>query len=73
MTDYAMDFSGSLLWKQAENRLHTQRGLLAYLMSPRTVHSSEEKKIKTKKEIETMISKMFNEYGTSKTHVDKEV
>ncbi len=34
MTDYAMDFAGSLLWTEAENRLHTQRGLMAYLMGP---------------------------------------
>ena len=72
MTDYAMDFDGSLLWKQAENRLHTQRGLLAYLMAPRTVHATEEKKQKAKIEISNQISKMFEKYGVENTHTDKE-
>lgn len=72
MTDYAMDFEGSLLWKQAENRLHTQRGLLAYLMAPRTVHATEEEKQKAKIEITNQISKMFDKYGVESTHIDKE-
>lgn len=68
MTDYAMDFQGSLLWTQAENRLHTQRGLMAYLMGP-LAHdfydapfSEEEARAKAK------IKEMKKKFGTEYTH-----
>ena len=68
MTDYAMDFDGSLLFEQAENRLHTQRGLLAYLMAPLTPHPTEEEKAATEKEINDMINCMKEKYGVENTH-----
>ena len=68
MTDYAMDFDGSLLFEQAENRLHTQRGLLAYLMAPLTPHPTEEEKAAAEKEINDMINCMKEKYGVENTH-----
>lgn len=68
MDDYAMDFEGSLLWKQAENRLHTQRGLLAYLMAP--LHPGFENAGRTPEEekIKSMIKAMRAKYGVGYTH-----
>ncbi|MBZ9689837.1 hypothetical protein G9F72_026565 [Clostridium estertheticum] len=69
MTDYAMDFEGSLLWKQAENRLHTQRGLMAYLMGSRTIN---EYKLVENTEAERLavekIKKMYETFGSEYTH-----
>ena len=73
MTDYAMDFEGSIMWKQAENRLHTQRGLLAYLMAPNTIHATEEEKAKATADATDKIKKMYEKYGVGSTHADEEV
>lgn len=62
MDDYAMDFEGSLLWKQAENRLHTQRGLLAYFMSPQTKEHSDVELDNEAEEIKSMISSMISRF-----------
>lgn len=67
MDDYAMDFEGSLLWKQAENRLHTQRGLLAYLMGCRTLPEFEPE-CESDQKIVDMIEAMYQKYGTEYTH-----
>lgn len=67
MTDYAMDFEGSLLWKQAENRYHTQRGLLAYLMGQRETVSQAEKE-KMEMEAWKKIEEMRLDFGKKYTH-----
>lgn len=67
MTDYAMDFEGSLLWKQAENRLHTQRGLMAYLMGARTLDEFEPRRA-TDEAIAAKIEDMYARFGTEYTH-----
>ena len=64
-----MDFPGSLLWEQAENRLHTQRGLLAYLMGGRTVdayapvYGTEDERAIVEK-----VTAMTERYGSQYTH-----
>lgn len=69
MTDYAMDFEGSLLWEQAENRLHTQRGLLAYLMGAVSiddyvpVYGTEDERA-----IVDAVKAMNDRYGSEPTH-----
>lgn len=68
MDDYAMDFAGSLLWKQAENRLHTQRGLLAYLMAPRTPHPTEQECREEELIIKEKIDYMNKKFGIEPTH-----
>lgn len=67
MTDYAMDFEGSLLWKQAENRYHTQRGLLAYLMADRETVSEDEKK-KMEMQAWKRIDNLRMNYGNKYSH-----
>lgn len=68
MDDYAMDFDGSLLWKQAENRLHTQRGLLAYFMGPRSVRAVEDAKNEEELLVKEKIEYMNNKFGIGPTH-----
>jgi len=68
MDDYAMDFPGSLLWKQAENRLHTQRGLLAYLMAPRTPHPAAQAMTDEECIINEKLDFMNKKFGVGSTH-----
>ena len=68
MDDYAMDFPGSLLWKEAENRLHTQRGLLAYLMGPRVIHASEQDKADEELAVKEKLEYLYEKYGLTLTH-----
>ena len=68
MDDYAMDFEGSLLWQQAENRLHTQRGLLAYLMGPRTNQPSGAELAEEESIVREKIDYMNKKFGTQLTH-----
>lgn len=70
MDDYAMDFAGSLLWKQAENRLHTQRGLLAYLMGPLSKHPSDNDIKETSVLLNEKLALMTKEFGLQFTHGD---
>lgn len=67
MTDYAMDYEGSLLWKQAENRLHTQRGLMAYLMGCRTLDEFVPQR-ESDEAIASKIACMYQTFGTNYTH-----
>lgn len=67
MDDYAMDYEGSLLWKQAENRLHTQRGLMAYLMGCRTLDDFDPT-CESDQKIADMIDAMYRKYGSEYTH-----
>lgn len=68
MDDYAMDFEGSLLWKQAENRLHTQRGLMAYLMAPLHPDFNEPGRTEEETKIKNIIKVMREKYSTEYTH-----
>lgn len=68
MDDYSMDFDGSLLWKQAENRLHTQRGLLAYLMGPNTKNPSAETLKSEESFVWDAVESMNKQFGTAYTH-----
>lgn len=68
MDDYAMDFEGSLLWQQAENRLHTQRGLLAYLMGPRTSQPSGAELAEEESIVREKIDYMNKKIGAQLTH-----
>ena len=69
MTDYAMDFPGSLLWKQAENRLHTQRGLMAYLMGGRSIDAyAPVYNTEAERAIVEKITAMTERYGSQYTH-----
>lgn len=68
MTDYAMDFEGSLLWKQAENRLHTQRGLMAYLMGPLSPDFDQAPFTEEEARAKEKIKKMRDAYGVEYTH-----
>ena len=68
MTDYTMDYEGSLLWKQAENRLHTQRGLMAYLMGPLAPDFYAASKKESEARAKEKIREMREKYGTGYTH-----
>lgn len=67
MTDYAMDFAGSLLWKQAENRLHTQRGLIAYLMGCRTLDNFEPRR-NSDEAMAAKVAALYETFGPEYTH-----
>jgi hypothetical protein len=41
-TDEVMDHPRSIIFDQSENRLHTEKGLLAYLVYPRLKRPTEE-------------------------------
>jgi len=43
-TDEVMDSEHSIIFDQAENRLHTEKGLLVWLVYPRLKHASDEQK-----------------------------
>jgi putrescine carbamoyltransferase len=43
-TDEVMDSPQSIIFDQAENRLHTEKGLLVWLVYPRMKHTSQELK-----------------------------
>ncbi len=71
MDDYAMDFEGSLLWQQAENRLHTQRGLMAYLMGPRSSQPSQAELTEEGSIVREKIDYMNKKFGTQLTHATR--
>ena len=68
MTDYAMDFAGSLLWTEAENRLHTQRGLMAYLMGPLAPDFDAAPFTEEEAAAKAKIRAMRETFGTEYTH-----
>lgn len=70
MDDYSMDFDGSLLWKEAENRLHTQRGLMAYLMAPLNPNFDEPSRTEEEERAKAKIRSMREKYGVEYTHVE---
>lgn len=73
MTDYAMDYKKSLLWKQAENRLHTQRGLMAYLMAPLRPDFKKNGSTEEEERTKRIILQMREKFGMEYTHKTKYV
>ncbi len=57
-TDYVMDHPRSIIFDQAENRLHTEKGLLVYLLYPRLERPSEARKAFHYKQISKYLSKI---------------
>jgi putrescine carbamoyltransferase len=57
VTDEVMDCPRSVIFDQAENRLHTEKGLLVYFIYPRLKRPGEELKAYHKGQIESFIEK----------------
>jgi len=57
-TDAVMDHPRSIIFDQAENRLHTEKGLLAYFIYPRLKRPSAEEKQKAQKEIQATLDQL---------------
>jgi putrescine carbamoyltransferase len=57
-TDEVMDHPRSIIFDQSENRLHTEKGLLVYLLYPRLKRPSEEIKVYHKNQIETLLGSL---------------
>jgi putrescine carbamoyltransferase len=56
-TDEVMDHSRSIIFDQSENRLHTEKGLLVYLVYPRLNQPSEDLKEQHREKIETFLNR----------------
>jgi putrescine carbamoyltransferase len=54
-TDEVMDHPRSIIFDQSENRLHTEKGLLAYFVYPRLPRPAEETRAMHRAEIESML------------------
>ncbi len=61
VTDEVMDSSRSIIYDQAENRLHTEKGLLAWFVYPRLKHPSKELKAFHKGQIESYLHTRLKE------------
>jgi putrescine carbamoyltransferase len=57
-TDEVMDHPRSIIFDQSENRLHTEKGLLVYLLYPRLKRPSEAWKIQHQSQIESFLAKL---------------
>ncbi len=57
VTDEVIDHPRSIVFDQAENRLHTEKGLLVYFVYPRLQRPSEELKSFHKNTIESFLEK----------------
>jgi putrescine carbamoyltransferase len=57
-TDEVMDHPRSIIFDQSENRLHTEKGLLVYLLYPHLKQPSEELKFYHKSQIETYLASL---------------
>jgi putrescine carbamoyltransferase len=55
-TDEVMDHPRSIIFDQSENRLHTEKGLLVYLLYPRLKRPSAELKAYHKGQIESLLA-----------------
>jgi putrescine carbamoyltransferase len=55
-TDEVMDHPRSIIFDQAENRLHAEKGLLVYFIYPRLKRPSEELKAFHKGQIENFLN-----------------
>lgn len=58
-TDEVMDSAQSVIFDQAENRLHTEKGLLVWLVYPRLQHPGSELKAAHKGQIENFLESKF--------------
>ena len=58
-TDEVMDSKHSVIFDQAENRLHTEKGLLVWLVYPRLKQASKELKMVHAGQIEDFLSSHF--------------
>jgi putrescine carbamoyltransferase len=56
-TDEVMDHPRSIIFDQSENRLHAEKGLLAYFVYPRLKRPSEELKAYHKGQIEALLNR----------------
>ena len=56
-TDEVMDSNRSVIFDQAENRLHTEKGLLVWLVYPRMKHPSQERQDYHKNRILGLVEK----------------
>lgn len=54
-TDEVMDHPRSIIFDQSENRLHTEKGLLAYFVTPRLKKPTEADKARHQAEIEALL------------------
>ena len=59
------------MWQQAENRLHTQRGLMAYLMGPRSSQPSQAELTEEGAIVREKIDYMNKKFGTQLTHATR--
>jgi len=59
-TDEVLDSAQSIIFDQAENRLHTEKGLLVYFVYPTLMKPSEETINKHKQNIDAFLSEKFN-------------
>jgi putrescine carbamoyltransferase len=57
-TDEVMDHPRSIIFDQSENRLHTEKGLLVYLLYPRLKRPSEEVKVYHRTQIESLLNSL---------------
>ena len=57
-TDEVMDHPRSIIFDQSENRLHTEKGLLVYILYPRLKQPSEALREHHRREIESFLSKL---------------
>ncbi len=57
-TDEVLDHPRSIIFDQSENRLHTEKGLLVYLLYPRLKRPTEEMKAHFRGEIESFIDSL---------------
>ncbi len=58
-TDEVMDHPRSIIFDQSENRLHTEKGLLVYLLYPRLKRPSEELQAYHRGQIEAFLQRMI--------------
>ncbi len=56
-TDEVMDHARSIIFDQSENRLHTEKGLLVYLVYPRLKQPAEQLKVYHQSQIEAFFNK----------------
>lgn len=58
-TDYVMDHPRSIIFDQSENRLHTEKGLLVYLIYPRLQRPTEARKTLHQRKINKYLDKII--------------